>query len=269
MVALSVKGAGAAPLILLGCGKMGGALLQGWLASGIAPSDVTVIDPYPSAWLKNSGVVINPETLGPARFAVVAVKPQMIREAAPALDALAGSGTVFLSVAAGTGITAFEEMYGAETPVIRAMPNTPSAIGQGISALIGNTAASAEDMDIAEALMGAVGKTVRLDNEGQMDAVTGLSGSGPAYVFHLIEAMARAGVAEGLPPDLALNLAKSTVCGAGMLASASEESVEQLRINVTSPAGTTAAGLEVLMAELPDLMQRTVAAAAERSRELG
>ncbi|MEM8841234.1 MAG: pyrroline-5-carboxylate reductase [Pseudomonadota bacterium] len=248
---------------------MGGALLQGWLASGLRPGDVTVVDPYPSDGLRETGVTINPETLGPARFAVVAVKPQMIRDAAPTLGTLAGSKTVFLSVAAGTGISAFEEMYGAKTPVIRAMPNTPSAIGQGISALIGNQAASDEDMEIAEALMATVGKTVRLDTESQMDAVTGLSGSGPAYVFHLIEAMARAGVSQGLPPDLSMNLAKSTVCGAGMLASASGDSVEQLRINVTSPAGTTAAGLDVLMAELPELMRRTVAAATERSRELG
>ncbi|MBY8976243.1 pyrroline-5-carboxylate reductase [Rhodobacteraceae bacterium NNCM2] len=269
MTKTSFKGEGAAPLVLLGCGKMGGALLEGWLASGLDPAKVQVLDPYPADWLLNSGVSVNPEALGPASFAVLAVKPQMIREAAPALLPLAGSGTVFLSVAAGTSIAAFEEMFGAATPIIRAMPNTPAAVGQGISALIGNDAASEVHMAIAEALMAAVGQTVRLDNEGQMDAVTGLSGSGPAYVFHMIEAMAEAGEAEGLSPEMAMTLARATVSGAGALAAESSEPASQLRINVTSPGGTTAAGLGVLMEELPDLMRRTVAAAAARSRELG
>lgn len=259
----------AAPLVLLGCGKMGGALLQGWLSSGLKPGDVQVLDPYPTDWLRGSGVTLNPEVLAPARFALLAVKPQMIREAAPILGPLAASGTVFLSVAAGTGIKTFESMFGNGTAIIRAMPNTPAAIGQGISALFGNASTTEEQMVLAETLMAVVGETVRLESEDQMDAVTGLSGSGPAYVFHLVEALAEAGVAEGLPREMAMLLARKTISGAGALAGASPEAIDQLRINVTSPGGTTAAGLGVLMSELPDLMRRTVAAAAARSRELG
>jgi pyrroline-5-carboxylate reductase len=174
-------------------------------------------------------------------------------------------------VAAGTTVAAYEAMLGAATPVVRAMPNTPAAVGRGISAIVGNGAASADHLDQAETLLRAVGQVVRLDSEDQMDAVTGLSGSGPAYVFHMIECMARAGEAEGLAPALAMQLARATVAGAGALAEAADESPAQLRENVTSPNGTTQAGLGVLMDEgtgLPPLMARTVAAAAARSREL-
>jgi len=271
MTARDLRQAGISTLVLLGCGKMGGAMLEGWLAGGLRPDLMQVIDPFPSPWLESladEGLQVNPAELAPASVAVIAVKPQMMAEAAPKLAVLAGSGTLFVSIAAGTPIAAFEEMFGADTPIIRAMPNTPAAIGLGISALIGNAASRAGHMDMAEALLSAVGKVVRLEAESQMDAVTGLSGSGPAYVFHMIEAMAAAGVAEGLAPDLAMRLARTTVAGAGALAAASDESAEQLRVNVTSPGGTTAAGLGVLMPELPDLMTRTVAAAAARSREL-
>jgi len=263
--------AGVENLVLLGCGKMGGAMLEGWLAGGLAPSSVTVLDPHPSARvteLAGQGLVLNPSALAPASVAIIAVKPQMMGDAAPALRPLAGQGTVFVSIAAGTPIAAFEEMFGPATPIVRAMPNTPAAVGQGITAIIGNAAADETVLRMSEVLLAAIGQTVRLDSEDQMDAVTGLSGSGPAYVFHMIEAMAEAGVAAGLAPGLAMRLARATVCGAGALARASEESAAQLRVNVTSPGGTTAAGLGVLMAELPDLMTRTVAAAAERSREL-
>jgi pyrroline-5-carboxylate reductase len=159
-------------------------------------------------------------------------------------------------------------MFGANTPIVRAMPNTPAAVGRGISALIGNGAVTEAQLTMAEALLAAVGQTVRLDNEEQIHAVTGLSGSGPAYVFHMIEAMAEAGAAAGLPPDLAMRLARATVVGAGALADATPDSAGQLRINVTSPKGTTAAGLAVLMPELTALMSATVAAASARSREL-
>ncbi|MEM6933596.1 MAG: pyrroline-5-carboxylate reductase [Pseudomonadota bacterium] len=269
MAADSLRGAGAAPLVLLGCGKMGGALLRGWLASGLNPADVQVIEPNPDPWVEQSGVHLNPEDLAPARFAILAVKPQVIRDAASILIPLAQSRTVFLSIAAGTSIATFEDLFGIETAIIRAMPNTPASIGQGISVIVGNDAASEVHLTAAETLMAAVGATVRLGDEAQMDAVTGLSGSGPAYVFHLIEAMAAAGEAEGLSPDLAMTLARRTVTGAGALAGTSEDDVAQLRVNVTSPGGTTAAGLNVLMGELTDLMTRTVAAAAGRSRELG
>ena len=258
-------------LILLGCGRMGGALLAGWLERGLPPGRVVVIEPAPSDWLQGltgQGLTLNPEDSGRADVAVLAVKPQMMGDAAPALAALGGGGTLMVSIAAGTPLSTFESLFGAGTPIVRAMPNTPAAIGRGVSALIANAAAGEADLARAEALMRAVGETVRLEREDQMDAVTGLSGSGPAYVFHMIEAMAAAGEAEGLAPDLAMRLARATVCGAGALAERSGESAEQMRVNVTSPGGTTAAGLEVLTGELPDLMRRTVAAAAARGRAL-
>ncbi|MBM3606464.1 MAG: pyrroline-5-carboxylate reductase, partial [Alphaproteobacteria bacterium] len=189
-----------------------------------------------------------------------------------ALDGLSGlAGTLVLSVAAGTTIATFEAAF-PDAPVVRVMPNTPAAIGQGISALIGNAAATETHLDLAETLMRAVGRVVRLESEAQMDAVTGLSGSGPAYVFHLIEALAAAGEAQGLSPALALELARVTVAGAGALAVDADEDPAVLRQNVTSPGGTTAAGLAVLMdpgTGLPPLMARTVAAATERGRQLG
>ena len=258
-------------LVLLGCGRMGGALLAGWLEGGLSPDRVTVIEPHPSDWLSGlvpRGLTLNPERIGAADVAVLAVKPQMMGEAAPALAALGGGGTLVVSIAAGTPISAFEAIFGAGTPVVRAMPNTPSAIGRGVSALIGNAAVGEAELARAEALMQAVGETVRLESEDQMDAVTGLSGSGPAYVFHMIEAMAAAGEAAGLAPDLAMRLARATVTGAGALAERAPDEAATLRENVTSPGGTTAAGLSVLMGELPDLMTRTVAAAAARGREL-
>ena len=258
-------------VMLLGCGRMGGALLAGWIEGGLRPDRVTVIEPAPSDWLTGlagEGLVLNPEPPGAAEVAVLAVKPQMMGAAAPALAGLGGGGTLVISIAAGTPIAAFEAIFGPGTPIVRAMPNTPAAIGRGISALIANAAAGEADLARAEALMRAAGETVRLEAEDQMDAVTGLSGSGPAYVFHMIEAMAAAGEAEGLAPDLAMRLARATVCGAGALAERSGERAAQLRETVTSPGGTTAAGLEVLMGELPDLMRRTVAAAAARGRAL-
>ncbi|MEM6276954.1 MAG: pyrroline-5-carboxylate reductase, partial [Pseudomonadota bacterium] len=197
----------------------------------------------------------------------VAVKPQMMAEALPALRDYGGGDTLFITVAAGTSLATYADMLGSETPVIRAMPNTPAAIGQGITAIVGSTAATAEHLDTAEGLLSAIGRTVRLAHEGQMDAVTGLSGSGPAYVFHLIECMSAAGQAQGLPPEMAMELARATVAGAGQLA-LGDETPEQLRINVTSPNGTTQAGLEVLMDGLPTLIRRTVRAATERSKEL-
>lgn len=259
-------------LVLLGCGKMGSAMLQGWLAAGLPPSAVSVIEPKPSDWLLKSGVDVTTDLPPSPAVVVVAVKPQMIGEALPALVAMGGQSTVFLSIAAGTTLATFEAMLGENTPVIRAMPNTPAAIGRGITALFGNASVTAEALDLGERLLSVVGQTVRLESEADMDAVTSVSGSGPAYVFHLIETLAEAGRAEGLSPELAMQLAKATVAGAGALAEASEESPSQLRINVTSPAGTTAAALEVLMDEatgLPPLMRKAVHAAANRSRELG
>jgi pyrroline-5-carboxylate reductase len=196
----------------------------------------------------------------------------MMGAALPALQALGNGSTLFISIAAGTTIATFEAALGSRTPIIRTMPNTPAMVGRGITALCGNARSTAPDMALARALMAAVGEVVELDGEHQIDAVTAVSGSGPAYVFHLIEAMAAAGVAEGLPPDTAMQLARATVCGAGELAFQSPDTPAQLRINVTSPGGTTAAALAVLMDEaagLPALMKRAVKAAADRGRELG
>jgi len=230
-----------------------------------------VIDPAPSDWLRARGVHVNADLPEAPAVVVVAVKPQVMAEALPVLAPLGGGGTLFASVAAGTPVGFYEQVLGAGTPVIRAMPNTPAAIGRGITALVGNGVADAHDLDLAEGLMAAVGQTVRLESEAQMDAVTGVSGSGPAYVFHLIEALAAAGEAEGLAPDLAMRLAKATVAGAGALAEEATESPAQLRVNVTSPGGTTQAALAVLMDQetgFPALLKRAVAAAAARSREL-
>jgi len=258
-------------MVLLGCGKMGSAMLAGWLAGGLSPDAVWVLDPHPSDWLISTGVHLNKGVPDNPAIALIAVKPQMMGEALPAMQSLGNGETVFLSVAAGTSIATFETTLGAQSPIIRAMPNTPAAVGRGITAIVGNTHATAAHMDMAETLLKAVGQVVRLDNEGQIDAVTGVSGSGPAYVFHLIETLAAAGVAEGLPADLAMALAKATVGGAGQLAEDSDETPSQLRVNVTSPNGTTQAALEVLMNEtdgFPTLLRRAVKASADRGREL-
>ena len=258
-------------LVLLGCGKMGSAMLEGWLAGGLPPASVWVTDPHPSEWLQSQGVHLNAGLPADPAIVLVAVKPQIMRDALPTLAALGNGTTLFLSVAAGITIATFEDMLGVRTPVIRSIPNTPAAVKQGITALIGNAHVSEAQMQAAEALLSAIGQTVRLETEAQMDAVTGLSGSGPAYVFHMIECLARAGEAQGLAPDLAMTLARATVAGSGALAMQADETPSQLRINVTSPNGTTQAGLEVLMDEetgLPPLIAATVDAATKRSREL-
>jgi len=258
-------------LVLLGCGKMGSAMLSGWLKGGLPATSVYVIDPMPSDWLLKQGVHINTALPDDPAVALIAVKPQMMGEALPSLQAVQGCNTVFISVAAGTPLASFEAMFGKDSQIIRAMPNTPAAIARGVTAIIGNKASNAETLDLAETLLKAVGEVVRLENEAQMDAVTGLSGSGPAYVFHLIETLAEAGEAQGLNPDLAMKLAKITVSGAGQLAEMAAETPSQLRENVTSPNGTTQAGLRVLMSKtdgLTPLIEKTVKAATDRSKEL-
>lgn len=259
-------------LVLLGCGKMGTALLTGWLAAGLPARSVWVLEPHPTDWLRATGVHLNDGLPARAGVALVAVKPQMMGAALPALRALGGGGTLFVSIAAGTTIAAFEAALGAGTPIVRTMPNTPAMVGRGITAICGNAHATPEHLSLARALMAAVGEVVDLAGEHQIDAVTAVSGSGPAYVFHLIEALAAAGVAEGLPEDVAMRLARATVSGAGELAHRSPETAAQLRINVTSPGGTTAAALGVLMdpeTGFPALLRRAVKAAAARGRELG
>lgn len=262
-------------LVLLGCGKMGSAMLRGWLEADLPLQSVHVIDPNPSEWVRGlaaRGLHLNAALPKRPAVCLLAVKPQIMGQALGAVSGLGQAGTLVLSIAAGTPISAFEAAFGATSRIVRAMPNTPAAVGHGITAIIGNANATEADLRLAENLLGAIGEVVRLRDESQMDAVTALSGSGPAYVFHLIECMAAAGEAQGLAPDLALHLARATVAGAGELAEKADESPAQLRINVTSPGGTTEAALRVLMddrAGLPALMRRAIAAAADRSRELG
>lgn len=258
-------------LVLLGCGKMGSAMLAGWLDQGIDPENIWIIEPKPSEWLKSLSIHLNEDLPETATLALIAVKPQMMHQALPRLTSYANGSTVFLSVAAGIPIDTYESILGKSASIVRAMPNTPAAIGQGITAIIGNDAAGADTLQLCQDLLGAIGQTVRLEAEAQMDAVTGVSGSGPAYVFFMVDALAAAGQAQGLSADLAMQLAKATVAGAGSLAAQSHETPEQLRINVTSPNGTTQAGLEVLMhpeGGLGPLLTATVAKAADRSREL-
>ncbi|MFE3836251.1 pyrroline-5-carboxylate reductase [Pseudogemmobacter sonorensis] len=259
-------------LLLLGCGKMGSALLDGWLGAGVPAHSIHVVEPRPSDWLKAAGTHLNEAIPARADIALLAVKPQMMADALPALRALGGGKTLFISIAAGTTIATLEAALGPATPIVRVMPNTPAMVGRGISGLVGNAHASAAEIAQARRLMQAVGEVVELEDEAQIDAVTAVSGSGPAYVFHLIEALAAAGEAEGLAPEVAMKLARATVCGAGELAFQSAESAAQLRVNVTSPGGTTAAALAVLMdpdTGFPPLLRRAVRAAADRGRELG
>ena len=258
-------------LVLLGCGKMGSAMLEGWLKGGLPPVSVWVQDPNPSDWVRAQGIHINAKLPADPAIVLVAVKPQMMGDALPSIQALGNGTTLFVSVAAGTTIAHFESVLGAQTPIVRAMPNTPAAVGKGITALIGNAHVSDVQLAVADELLQAVGRTVRLENEAQIDAVTGVSGSGPAYVFHFIETLAAAGVAQGLAPELAMKLAKATVAGAGALAEKASEDPTQLRVNVTSPNGATQAALEVLMNEtngFPPLLKQAVAAATTRSKEL-
>ena len=258
-------------LALIGCGKMGGAMLAGWLKAGIPAPSIWVQQPKPSDWLTQQNVHLNASLPPNLAAVVVAVKPQMMARVLSDLQVSGQNDTVFISVAAGIQLNTLEGGLGAGTPILRAMPNTPAAIGRGITAIIGNTHAKAKHIKIGETLLSAIGQTVRLTSEEQMDAVTAISGSGPAYVFHLIETLAQAGQAQGLDADLALTLAKATVAGAGILAQNSDESPSVLRENVTSPNGTTAAALRVLMDKhtgLHSLIKQAVAAAAKRSKEL-
>lgn len=264
------------PLLLVGCGKMGGAMLEGWLASGIAAAGVFVVEPSGAdAFSDRAGVTVVPsadelpDDLSP-QVIILAVKPQAMADVVGAYAKFAQPDCLFISVAAGTTIGFFENQLGQQAAIVRAMPNTPAAVGQGITVICPNAKATDQQVREADALLQAVGETASITDEGMMDAVTGVSGSGPAYVFLMIECMAQAGVDAGLPRDLAAKLALQTVAGAGHLARQSADAPDQLRRNVTSPNGTTQAALEVLMADdgLQPLMTKAVAAAAKRGREL-
>jgi len=260
-------------VVLAGAGKMGGAMLSGWLARGLDPKRVAVIEPHPSAEinaLSARGVRLNPSPgdIDQVATLVVALKPQTFRDAGATLKSFTGSSTLVVSIMAGMTIASVAENCGGS--VVRAMPNTPAAIGRGITVAVAASNVAAEQRDVADALLRATGSVEWIENERLMDAVTAVSGSGPAYVFLLAEELARAGVETGLPVELATRLARETVAGSGELLHRSELASATLRQNVTSPGGTTAAALEVLMG--PDGMQslvtRAVAAATRRSREL-
>ncbi len=265
-------------IVLVGCGKMGGALLKGWLARGQPAEQVTVVEPASSiarSIRKTTGVQVveDPADLPSSRSCDVlmfAVKPQELENVVPEYRERIGDQTVVVSIAAGCSISFFESRLGNDVSIVRTMPNTPAAIGRGISAACANRRVTREQRSVCQGLLEAVGEAVWVENESLIDPVTAVSGSGPAYVFLLIESLAKAGVAQGLPQEISRRLALSTVAGAGELARLSDTSPDVLRRNVTSPGGTTQAALEVLMADdgLTTLMDRAVAAATRRSREL-
>jgi pyrroline-5-carboxylate reductase len=264
------------PLLLVGCGKMGSAMLSGWQSGGMAAAGVYVVEPYglPDTIDPVGAQVVPsdealPDDLDP-EVVVFAVKPQQMDEVAPRYKRFVAPGTLFVSIAAGTTIGVFEKHLGETAAIVRAMPNTPAAIGQGITVACPNARATKDQVALAEALLSAIGECLSVKDEALMDPVTALSGSGPAYVFLMIEAMAAAGAAAGLPQDMAERLALVTVAGAGQLALQGPEMPSTLRENVTSPGGTTFAALQVLMADpgLKALMAKAIDAATERSREL-
>jgi pyrroline-5-carboxylate reductase len=262
-------------IVLAGAGKMGGAMLEGWLALGLDPASVVAIEPQPGPELlalTSRGLRLNPapHAVGEAAAIVIAVKPQVAPEVVATLAPYVGNATVVLSIMAGRTLGFLEQALPGRAAIVRAMPNTPAAIGRGITVAVPTRLVSQAQRDMAHALLAAIGAVEWIDDETQMDAVTAVSGSGPAYVFLLAEALASAGVAAGLPADLAGRLARATVAGSGELLHRSSLEASNLRQNVTSPGGTTAAALDVLMAPdgLNPLLRKAVAAATRRSREL-
>jgi pyrroline-5-carboxylate reductase len=265
-------------LLLVGCGKMGGALLDGWLAARTV-NQVVVVEPqgaFPTDTgsggqriVRCAGVSRIPPGFEPD-VVVLAVKPQVMDEVVPGYAGFVRPGTVFLSIAAGKTIDYFTTQLGPDAAIVRAMPNTPASVGRGMTVAVPNAAVTSDQRRLCETLMGAVGQVAWIDDESLIDAVTAVSGGGPAHVFLLIETLSQAGVAAGLPEELAMKIARATVAGSGELALRSAEPAAVLRKNVTSPNGTTQAALEVLMAEdgIQPLFDRAIAAATARSREL-
>ena len=263
-------------LVLLGAGKMGGAMLEGWLKGGADPKQIVALDPAPppevKAVIERAGIRLNPavSSITDAEVVVVAVKPQIMEDVLAGVVSLKASNPLILSIAAGKTIASFERHFGAGAAVIRTIPNTPAAIGRGITAMASNPNVSADQQALARSLLEAVGEVVSVDDEAMIDAVTAVSGSGPAYVFYLTECLAAAGEKVGLPKPLAMQLARATVAGAGELMRKSGTEAATLRQNVTSPKGTTYAALQVLMAEdgMQALFDKAIDAATRRSREL-
>jgi pyrroline-5-carboxylate reductase len=263
-------------ILLVGAGKMGGAMLEGWLALGLDPQYAAVLEPQPSrelTALAGRGLRLNPaaSAIGDTAAIIIAVKPQVASEVVPALAPYVGAGTVVVSIMAGQTLGFLAQALSQRAALVRAMPNTPAAIGRGITVAVPNARVSGRQRELVHALLSATGAVEWIADEALMDAVTAVSGSGPAYVFLLVEALAQAGATAGLPADLAARLARATVAGSGELLQRSPLDPASLRQNVTSPGGTTAAALEVLSGPdgLGELMERAVAAATQRSRQLG
>ncbi len=265
------------PLVLVGCGKMGGALLRGWLSRGVPGKDVFVIDPAPRDLedVQASGVTVVtefaklPTGLRPG-IVLLAIKPQFMDEALPAYRPFADRGAVFLSIDAGKTVAYLKDKLGPKAVVIRSMPNTPAAVGRGMSVLLRDPKVAAATQELCGQLLSAVGEIGWIDEEDQINVVTAVSGGGPAYVFLLIECLAEAARQMGLAPDLAMKLARETVTGSGELAHQSSESATALRQAVMSPKGTTLEAINVLMAPdgLQPLMNKAIAAATRRGREI-
>lgn len=259
------------PVLLVGMGKMGGALMQGWREQGLRPS--FAIEPAGPAHAEAGLAVVSEAAALPADFVpaavILAVKPQMAGAALPSCARFAGQA-VFVSIMAGRTIAGLRDALGPGAAVVRAMPNTPAAIRQGITVACAGPSVTATQRDLADALLRAVGEVAWVEDEALLDPVTAVSGGGPAYLFLLAELLERAGVEQGIPADLARRLARQTVAGSGALLAASSEDAAVLRRAVTSPAGTTERALAVLMADdaWPALLSRAIAAASQRSREL-
>ncbi|QCN98814.1 pyrroline-5-carboxylate reductase (plasmid) [Azospirillum argentinense] len=275
----AADGAGSAPgggtILLLGAGRMGGAMLRGWLAQGVPASAISVADPRPAPDLvelfARTGVRLNPADSAPVDTLVVAVKPQMVESAATGVQAMLAPHTLVLSIMAGKTLADLRRLFPAAGSVVRAMPNLPAAVGRGATVAVAEAGCPADRKARAASLLTAVGSLEWLADEALVDAATALSGSGPAYVFYLVECLTRAGVEVGLPADVSERLARATVEGAGALMGATGQPAAELRAGVTSPGGTTAAGLSKLMADdhLQSLLNATLRAAAQRAAELG
>jgi pyrroline-5-carboxylate reductase len=262
-------------IVLLGGGRMGSALLRGWIEAGVAPERVTVIDPAPSPELLDfaavRGIAINGALRSrPRQTVVLAVKPQKVAEVTAIVQSIAADDTLIVSIMAGKTVANLRALFPVVRTFVRAMPNLPASVGRGVTVAFADPGCAPEHLHIARRLLGSTGELEWLNDETLIDAATGLSGSGPAYVFYLADCLVRAGVAAGLPEDIAVRLARATISGAGELLRLSTKSATELRQDVTSPAGTTAAGLQVLMRDdlLQTLLTDTVAAAARRAREL-
>jgi pyrroline-5-carboxylate reductase len=260
------------PILIVGAGKMGTALIRGWTRVGLGP--ITAVEPNPSDALKETCVKIVPALdavpVGKWRAAVVALKPHIVRTEAAKLETIASTGTLMISIAAGTDTALLHRAWGENASIVRVMPNTPGAIGKGVSGLYAVPGVSAADREFAQTLIASIGQTVWLDEETMIDAVTAVSGSGPAYIFAVVEALAKAGEAAGLPSAVAARLARATVTGAGALLEADTRDVAALIRDVATPGGTTEAALKHLQAAngLPDVIARAVAAAKARAEEL-